>query len=120
MQEGDTWAVIRFDPKGWVNHPASKMWRGYETSLAEYGVEVCDEWIRRDYHDTCRARILLLVPAADPSKERPPAPKPPWFGNEAFHASHRSNLMRKDPEWYNQPQFGWREMDTLPYIWPVQ
>jgi hypothetical protein len=42
---------------------------------------------------------------------------PPWLGDEAFHASHRSNLLRKNPEWYGQ--FGWTEPDDLPYVWPV-
>lgn len=106
------WMLIPFNPKGWVNHPASKMWRGYEASLAEYAIECCDEWIRRDYRDTCRPRIILLVPTADP------AIKPSWFGCEAFHASHRSNLLRKDPKWYSQ--FEWREPPGLPYIWPVE
>lgn len=43
---------------------------------------------------------------------------PPWLGDEALHASHRSNLIRKDPEWYGR--FGWTEPPDLPYVWPVQ
>ena len=42
---------------------------------------------------------------------------PKWLGNKKFHASHRSNLLRKDREWYSQ--FGWTEPDDLPYIWPT-
>ena len=34
-----------------------------------------------------------------------------------MHASHRSNLLRKDPEHYMQ--FGWTEPPDLPYVWPV-
>ena len=41
---------------------------------------------------------------------------PPWFGDDAFHASHRSNLLRKNPEHYGK--LGWTEPDNLPYIWP--
>jgi hypothetical protein len=41
---------------------------------------------------------------------------PPWLGNESFHASHRSNLLRKDFDYYSQ--FKWTEPTTLPYIWP--
>ena len=33
------------------------------------------------------------------------------------HASHRSNLLRKDATWYEQ--FDWREGPGLPYVWPV-
>lgn len=112
------WMTELFNPKGWVNHPAAKMWREYEVSLAEYGVTVCDEWVRREYRDTCRARIIALVPAADPSTKICDAPKPRWFGDEDFHAAHRSNLLRKDPEWYGQ--FNWTEPNNLPYVWPVE
>jgi hypothetical protein len=42
---------------------------------------------------------------------------PPWLGDNTFHASHKSNLLRKDPVWYGQ--FGWSEPTDLPYVWPV-
>ena len=42
---------------------------------------------------------------------------PKWFGKNDFHASHRSNLLRKDPTYYGR--YGWRENSNLPYIWPV-
>jgi len=113
-----SWMLQPFSPKGWVNHPATKMWRGYEASLAEYAIEVCDEWVRRGYRDTCRARIITLVPGADPAVVAVAAAKPSWFGDLAFHASHRSNLLRKDPTWYSR--FEWTEPPDLPYIWPVQ
>jgi hypothetical protein len=35
-----------------------------------------------------------------------------------LHDSHRSNLLRKDPQWYGQ--FGWTVPDDLPYVWPVR
>ena len=34
-----------------------------------------------------------------------------------MHASHRSNLLRKEPAHYTQ--FGWTEPPDLPYVWPV-
>ena len=43
---------------------------------------------------------------------------PPWLGNEALHASHRSNLLRKDPGFYGR--YGWTEPADLPYVWPVR
>ena len=43
---------------------------------------------------------------------------PPWFGDERVHASHRSNLLRKDSEFYGQ--YGWKESSDLPYFWPVE
>lgn len=91
-------------PRGWANHPAARMWLGYEGSLAEYGDAMIAEWVRRGYRNT----MPLL--AQD-------GPRPPWFGDSAFHASHRSNLLRKDPGYY--AQFGWVELSDLPYVWPV-
>jgi hypothetical protein len=96
--------------KGWVNHPATKMWKGYELSLYEYMVAVVIEWKARGYKDTC------LDKAGDLKLYIAEFKNPPWFGDEAFHASHRSNLLRKSDH-YNK--FGWTESTDLPYVWPV-
>ena len=39
---------------------------------------------------------------------------PSWLGNEEFHRSHRSNLLRKNFEFYNKY---FDEQPNLPYIW---
>jgi len=41
---------------------------------------------------------------------------PPWLGDEALHRSHRSALLRKDPEYYGR--FFDEPLD-LPYVWPA-
>ncbi len=106
--------LITFKPVGWVHHTATSMWRGIETALVEYCHAVIDEWIRRGYRDiVCRRKLQMLYP----DYVRGSAPTPSWLGNEELHASHRSNLLRKNPGWYRQ--FGWSEPDNLPYIWPV-
>ena len=97
------------DGGAWSHHPAARMWRGYEAALAVYGLDVCDEWISRGYQDTCRGKL------ADYFRVIPFNP-PGWLGDEAFHAAHRSNLLRKNPDWYGQ--FGWTESADLPYVWP--
>lgn len=91
--------------KAWANHPATKMWRGYVESLKEYRDACVREWVRRGKNNSVE---LFGISGAT---------KPPWVGNEAVHASHRSNLLRKDPVWYGR--FNWLEKDNLPYIWPV-
>ena len=98
---------------GWSNHPATKMWRGHELSLVMYGVAICDEWIQRGYKDTCRAKILAYAPLFSESS----AEYPWWWGDPRVHASHRSNLLRKDRDHYGQ--FAWYERDDLPYVWPA-
>lgn len=101
---------------GWANHPAARMWRGYEAWLAEYGLVICREWRSRKYKDTCLMKIhsicdeFDLVPFGDGSGG------PPWLGDSAFHSAHRSNLLRKDPVWYGQ--YGWTEPPDLEYVWP--
>ena len=98
---------------GWYNHPAAKMWRGYESTLALYGDIVVEEWLQRGYKDTCRDKIRAIVTPA-PAWDYP---KPAWLGDPAFHAAHRSNLLRKDLDFYGV--YGWTEPHDLPYIWPI-
>lgn len=94
----------------WPNHPASKMWRGYEYALAEYGIAICLEWIGRGYKDTCLQKIL------DEQRRFTNTGMPVWFGRGDFHRSHRSNLLRKNPEHYSQY---FSEPNDLEYVWPV-
>lgn len=95
---------------GWANHPATKMWRGHEAGLCAYGIAICRDWIARGYKDTCTEKMLAIL-APDPSD------LPAWWGDDAVHASHRANLLRKLPEHY--AQFGWNDDPALPYVWPV-
>lgn len=95
---------------GWQNHPAVKMWRGREAALAVYGLRVCEEWTRRGYKDSLTQffKVRLQIMPMFPS----------WLGDPAFHASHRSNLLRKLPAHYRQ--FWPGEPADLPYIWPKE
>jgi len=105
---------------GWKHHPASKMWRGYEHSLAQYclaGLDVLLEIYNRDYphhRDTFNRYLQAFLDTG----------KPPWLGMNEFHSAHRSILLYKNWSWYYK--FGWKEEPAkpdkngrLPYIWPV-
>lgn len=91
----------------WQGHPAVKMWKGYEHCLARYYNYIVKEWMDRGYKNTMpfafSAPICIKLP--------------PWLGNEKFHASHRSNLLRKNYDYYSK--YGWNEPNDLPYVWPV-
>lgn len=107
-------------PSSWRNHPATRMWQGHEMELCEYAIDICAEWIRRGYKDTLLGQFLdarshVTPTAADVAAGQYLAPA--WLGDKDFHASHRSNLLRKLPEHYSQ--FGWTEPDNLPYVWPI-
>jgi len=98
---------------GWQNHPAVLMWKGYESMLLRYAFAICVEWRHhRGFNDTCWAKCVEF--------DNPLRPLfiPPWLGDEDFHASHRANLLRKDPGHYLQ--FGWTEDPTMPYYWPTK
>ncbi len=102
----------------WKNHPAVKMWKGYEIALLEYGIVICDEWILRGYKDSLKNKFLFYFWKEWTHTEQVYWKYPDWFGNKDFHASHRSNLLRKNKEFYSK--YGWEEPDNLEYIWPVK
>jgi hypothetical protein len=93
-------------PNNWSNHPAVKMWRGYESALALYHNVMIETWVGRGYRNNMK--LIEVDDYVD---------YPCWFGSDDFHASHRSNLLRKDPKHYGQ--YGWTESPDLPYIWPI-
>jgi len=92
--------------KGWKNHPAVRMWRKYPNALKLYFNKSLEEWIKRGYKNNMKFE-----------KTRGRTVFPKWFGNKEFHASHKSNLLRKNQKHYSK--FKWKEKDNLPYIWPV-
>ena len=93
----------------WYNHPATLMWSRHPHQLIFYGTAICLEWRQRGYRDTCLEKINLfwnIVPVL--------TTKPAWLGNDRFHESHQSNLVRKNPTHY---QFN--VSPDLPYLWPT-
>jgi hypothetical protein len=111
-QRVETLQILRTlagETKGWRNHPAVKMWRGYERALVEYGLAMCAEWVRRGFVDRCASELR--------KRRKGALILPPWLGNDVLHASHRSNLLRKDPDFYSR--HSWKEEPDLPYLWPL-
>ena len=89
---------------GWKNHPAVKMWSGYEEALKVYHNIAITLWKARGYKNTMKLKKVgkWIYPH--------------WL-NDDFCKSHRSNLLRKFPEHYGK--FDWNVSDDLPYVWPV-
>lgn len=125
---------------GWENHPACQMWQGHQYHLGLYllaGIDVLKERTGKDYTEVREKTEIEMKKFSDTGA-------PSWLGNIEFHASHRSNLLRKVNEaiqkavdaintnhsrrdhyikvaeymkqWYSQ--FGWTEPSNLPYVWP--
>lgn len=113
----------RTETKGWRNHPAVNMWRGYENALKMYkncGMKIAEEK-GINY-------VKLFREPVDPSANMD---NPPLVGNHDFHMSHLANLKRKALEDVDKGRDELRsnmiailgearfnEIDeTLPYIW---
>ena len=98
----------------WRNHPAVLMWKNNPIELCLYGMAICDEWIKRGYKDTTKPKIQSILDSLQLKFK----PQTIFWLNEDFIRSHRSNLLRKNKEWYSQ--FTWNMPDNLPYHWPIK
>jgi hypothetical protein len=109
----------------WSSHPAVLMWKGYEEALGCYGLTSCEVWTERGFADTCAATIIADLRAAGTAEIRSYEELaavdalPPWLFDEAVQLSHRSSLLRKDPEHYG-PLFPPDTPRDLDYVWPVR
>lgn len=101
---------------GWSHHPAVKMWSGHEIQLAVYSIAICNEWISRNYKDTCKEKIKKLLKEFEKNKNANDS-KPPWWGDIRVHDSHKSKLLFKAPNYYSK--FNWDVENNLDYYWPV-
>jgi hypothetical protein len=61
-------------------------------------------WVERGFNNTMKKEVIL---------ESINYPK--WFGDEKFHDSHKSNLLKKDPIFYSK--YNWNVNPNNPYIW---
>lgn len=94
--------------KGYANHPAKEMWKGYTNALIEYYNINLEVWMDRGGKNE-----MPFLPIEGEIVY------PPWFGVMEFHYSHQAALVRKEPASY-LPLF-----DSLPvvyltlgYLWP--
>ena len=104
---------------GWQSHPVTQMWRGYLPALTLYGLANVDAWVARGHADSTRELIAEFAPDVVSLTQEDLAARgmlPPWIGDEEIHRSHRSNLIRKDPDFYG-PLFPGTPGD-LDYVWP--
>jgi len=128
--------VLEGRRQGWKHHPAVKMWTGHTEALHLYKDICITEWIDRGFNNTMdlTSRYMAKAPYIDiirvtrvgymhamlnPRTNRLRQSYlvfPKWWGGE-IHATHRSNLLRKDAAHYSQ--FNWGEPNDLPYHWPI-
>jgi hypothetical protein len=109
---------------GWASHPAVLMWKGYEEALGRYGLTMCDVWLELGFGDTCAGTIAADLRAVGietirtyPELQAAGA-LPDWLFTDEVQRSHRSSLVRKDPDHY-RPIFP-DVPDDIDYFWPVR
>ena len=113
------------EPRGWVNHPAAKMWRGCEVVLGQYIEWMCAEWVDRGFKTTIGQKAAdTLRTAIDRGVVSPGIVLPAWLVDAERFAvvasTHRVALLSKNYEWYSQ--FGWAEdtgvrPESYDYVW---
>jgi hypothetical protein len=115
------------NPRGWVNHPATKMWRGHELALYEYIQVMVTEWVSRGYNSTIGDKATKTIEVAYQNQLLPNHEidnRPQWLSDpekiKAIASSHRTALLWKNYSHYSQ--FGWQEdVGSQPkayeYIW---
>jgi len=86
------------------NHPCVKMWYGYDNALMQYHNEflnVClSKGIQTDIkHFDISGEIVL----------------PPWMSDDRIYRSHKSNLLKKDHDFYGH--YGWDVPTDIEYVW---
>lgn len=101
--------------RGWVNHPATLMWEGYEEALSIYYNTFYNVCVKKwnIQFEKCQKIIFDNIEVV--------WKYPKWLGIPLLHASHRGRLLDKKLEHYSQ--FGWEEEaipESVGYWWPVR
>jgi len=84
------------DNGAWSNHPAVRMWRGFEPALVRYAHAMMTVWVDKyggkwDHKSWQHISDVALAHSWVPAC----APSPDWLGDERLHSSHRSRLLLK-------------------------
>lgn len=112
------------EPRGWRNHPAVKMWRGYEIALFNYIKAMADEWTYRGYSTSILDKAESTINKAIDQNLIFTYDLPYWVKDVSLYSqiasSHRNALLVKDYNWYSQ--FNWPEdlgtrPDNYEYVW---
>ncbi len=77
---------LTWEKYGWKNHPAVKMWRGYEEALGRYSLVCCEVWVELGYADTCAGTIRADLAKAGVTDIRSQAELAAAGGRTGHHA----------------------------------
>ena len=102
--------VLGLTDNPWKNHPACRMWLDNPDVLQFYINTMLDEWRYRGKggNRPCRHDLSIDIHTITY----------PWFMSDPrVIISHRSNLVRKLPNFYSR--YGWIDFGIEGYYWPV-
>lgn len=109
--------------KGWVNHPAVKMWKGYEVVLFDYISAMTAEWVSRGYRTSIFDKAKFTLSVAAEKNLVFHSDYPDWMLDDLYPRlakTHRIALLSKNYDWYRQ--FNWSEdsgvsPESYSYVW---
>lgn len=123
--------------KGWVNHPAVLMWKGYSNALKYYFNKITEACIHRGFknnmplyefteeqlnnieYQTIQDYLQNGIPVLNDLDK---IIFPWWFQWKPLIYSHQASLLRKFPEYYtfifDQDSIELEEYLTTGYLWP--
>jgi hypothetical protein len=102
--------------KGWSNHPAVLMWKGYSNALKHYFNEITRACIQRGFNNTMPLYEFTeeqlnnieyqtvqdyLQNGIPPEASTDKIIFPWWFEWKPLIYSHQASLLRKNPKYYN-------------------
>lgn len=108
-------SALAGETKGWVNHPATRMWKGHETQLVGYLSEIAAEMGIRKYkwQDNWNVIHNTFYNHFNGGNIR----YPDWWYDERRHKvtyTHKANLFIKAPDLY--PQYEEYSKDYRDYV----
>ena len=100
IQRYDAWRLLHLltkgIPEGMKVTPTILMWKNYPSWVACYGMATSLEWeARSNKKSEITEMFRHHLDVADVTD-----PYPPWLGDSVLHLSHRSNMIRLDPDHY--------------------
>lgn len=119
----------------WSNHPAVKMWIGYDDLLKHYYnvfLEYCInehkintklfyiecKYSNAEYNDKDGAYLVNGFEVYGDIFKLSDKETPFWLGNEDFHRSHRSKLIEKNEDFYLPLFPNDKGFNNSLYLWP--
>lgn len=116
------------DPKAaWRNHPAVRMWKGFEHGLFTYALAMVGEANKRGIKTDKNMDNLIALRVDKLPQWGHGLPK--WYQNSTemrrIVMTHRARLFVKDHHFYNQFEIAYYDSDNKPccegcnYYWPT-